>query len=397
MEEAAGNYHRPMLREQPYRLCFPVGVLLAAAGILHWLAYAHGLLADYRPIFHVTAQVQGFLSCFAAGFLLTMLPRRLQASLPPTLAVVAVPAGFTAAVVLTWFRHFTAAQLVWSATAAIPLAYATRLILGSGAGRRAPNAFVWILVALGMGVGGSSLTLVAAAWSGTEPLLHQLGQDLVLQGMPLGLVIGVGSMALPLMTRDEPTPDGFGGTRDALQIAAHLAAAVLLMASFWLAATWSLRAGLLLRLGVVVAELAIAARLWRLPTRPGWNARLIWFSAWATATGFAAAAVWPTMQRAAMHLTFILGFALLSLAIGAQVSFGHGGRREEILGRPVAVPVVAALLLAATAARVVMDAQPERYWTWMGVAAVLLLAALTLWTAWVGPMWTQRRASRRSG
>ena len=52
----------PLCRE-PYKLFFPLGVLLAWAGILHWLLHALGVLASYEPVFHSIAQVQGFLLC----------------------------------------------------------------------------------------------------------------------------------------------------------------------------------------------------------------------------------------------------------------------------------------------------------------------------------------------
>ena len=48
-------------RREPYRLFFPLGLLLGWCGVLHWLLYGTGVLADYRPVFHAIAQVQGFL------------------------------------------------------------------------------------------------------------------------------------------------------------------------------------------------------------------------------------------------------------------------------------------------------------------------------------------------
>jgi uncharacterized protein involved in response to NO len=66
----------PLWRREPYRLFFPLGVALAWFGIFHWLLHAVRVIPDYRPIFHAMTQVQGFLTCMAAGFLLTMIPRR---------------------------------------------------------------------------------------------------------------------------------------------------------------------------------------------------------------------------------------------------------------------------------------------------------------------------------
>src|SRR3712207_6823174 len=63
-------------RSEPYRLLFPLGFVLAWAGVLHFLLLGVGWGAAYRPIFHAMAQIQGTFTCFALGFLLTFVPRR---------------------------------------------------------------------------------------------------------------------------------------------------------------------------------------------------------------------------------------------------------------------------------------------------------------------------------
>src|SRR2546422_4175749 len=71
-----------LIRREPYRLLFPLGALLAWAGVLPWLFFAfrlrhvyepvNGLLA-YRSFLHPLAELDGFLGCFAAGVVLTAL------------------------------------------------------------------------------------------------------------------------------------------------------------------------------------------------------------------------------------------------------------------------------------------------------------------------------------
>src|SRR5437588_13124271 len=65
-----------LIRREPYRLLFPLGALLAWAGVLPWLFFAfrlrpvyesvNGMLA-YRSFLHPLAELDGFLGCFAAG------------------------------------------------------------------------------------------------------------------------------------------------------------------------------------------------------------------------------------------------------------------------------------------------------------------------------------------
>ena len=72
----------PVWRREPYRLLFPLGVVLAWTGVLHWLLLATGVIAEYRSIFHAFAQIEGFMTCFAVGFLFTLIPRRTSTAEP---------------------------------------------------------------------------------------------------------------------------------------------------------------------------------------------------------------------------------------------------------------------------------------------------------------------------
>lgn len=368
-------------RTHPYRLLFPFGVLLSWAGVAHWLLHATGYLAEYRPVFHVIVQIQGFLTCLAVGFLLTMIPRR-TASAPPGRALLALavlaPAVTTVA---AWFGRFALAQAAWLTLVVALLGFAGRRFLGgAGAGRRPPPGFVWVPAALLMGIAGSLLFVLTPAGAGGESLLHALGRGLLLQGMFTGLVLGVGSLALPLMTRGEAPADLAPGLGGVVAVALHAAAAAVLAASFWVQAALSLSAGMLLRAAVVTAVYLLAHHLYRLPTRPGWNPRLIWLAAWMVPLGTLLGGLYPAEFRAGLHVTFIAGFALLALSVGAHVTLAHGERMDVALGRPWEVPTLGALLLAATAFRALMEVDPDRYFTWMALASACFLAGTLAWT-----------------
>ena len=80
LASSVGN--APLWRREPYRLLFPLGIVLSWTGVLPWLLFAIGVTDEYRSIFHSMAQVQGFLACFAVGFLFTMIPRRTGTAAP---------------------------------------------------------------------------------------------------------------------------------------------------------------------------------------------------------------------------------------------------------------------------------------------------------------------------
>ena len=66
----------------PYRLFFPLGILLGLAGVAIWPLNYFGFITGYWGMSHAFIQADGFLFCFIAGFLLTALPRFTSTEVP---------------------------------------------------------------------------------------------------------------------------------------------------------------------------------------------------------------------------------------------------------------------------------------------------------------------------
>src|SRR5688572_12569335 len=59
----------------PYRIFFPLGIVLGTAGVSIWPLYYFAVTAGYNGRAHAFAQTNGFLYAFITGFLLTAIPR----------------------------------------------------------------------------------------------------------------------------------------------------------------------------------------------------------------------------------------------------------------------------------------------------------------------------------
>ncbi len=368
------------VRRDPWRVFFPLGVLLGWAGVVHWLLYAAGVSERYDAVFHATAQIQGFLTSLALGFLLTFVPRR-TGTAPPSAATLA--AGLVAPVavtILAWRGDRTAAQAAWAACMIGVAAFVGRRVLGPGGSRALPPVFGWVPVALLAGIGGAIVVGVAAARGpAEEPELWLLGRGLVLQGFVTALVVGVGGTMLPTLTRGEPPRFTLEeGARRPVQ----LAAALLFLASFPLEVYAAPRLGLALRAAAAGGVLVGVSRLWRRPAVPGLHRRLIWLAAWLLPAGYVAAAAIPAQQSAALHVTFIGSFALLALSVALHVALSHGGNPAALAGRSRQVWGMGVLLAAATVFRLLVGLDPARTRAWLGLAAVCFLAATVAW-AWL--------------
>lgn len=372
------------LRREPYTLLFPLGVLLCWAGVLHWALLSAGWASEYRPRFHAMVQTQGFMTCLAVGFLFTMIPRRTGTRPPASWQVLVGALGPVLMAASAWVRNWPMAQFCWLVTALVTMAFVLSRFLTASATRRPPAGFTWIPLAFLMGIVGSALVY---ATDGNETLfeLTRFGERLVQQGLLLGLVLGVGSLALPLMTRGEGPPDAGVGSADRLVRVAHLVGALALVWSFWLEVSGYLATGLLLRGLIVLVVLVAGPQIWRPATRQGLNARVILVAAWLLPSGYLVAAAMPDHALGAMHISLIGGFGLLGLAVSAQVILGHGGYREILIGYPPALLWMVTLVGSAIVARLSMELAPDHRFRWMGYAAVLLLVATLLWARLVAP------------
>ena len=186
------------LRKDPYRIFFPLGVLLGWVGVGQWLLFSLGLGGQFRVVFHAMVQVQCFLGCFVAGFLFTFIPRRTATAPPAAWQMVLAAICPVLLAVFAWNDRWAIAQSFWLVQLAVLLHFVVSRARTSRNKGRAPPSLVWIPLALAIGVGGAALT----AFPGT----HELGRGLVLEGMVGALVMGIGAMLVPVITRAQPPP-----------------------------------------------------------------------------------------------------------------------------------------------------------------------------------------------
>lgn len=362
----------------PYRLLFPLGALYAIAGVAPWIAYAGGV-AGYPALLHRALMIQGFELCFVLGFLLTAMPaftRGERCRVWELGAALALALGFGVALAAGWdaFAHtaFTAAVLLLAAAA-------FRRVRGAALAPAEEFGFVGLGLALG-GLGGV-LQLAAAlgAWSDPAP---NFGSRLVSLGMVLSLVSGVGALLVPTFAgiRDPLVIPGVAGAhqrrgRRGLYVVIGLG----LAGAFALEAAGARAAGAWARAAAVTAMIAWVWKLWRRPghaTRAAWS---LWASGWLTALGLVMAAAMPLHAIAALHLTFVGGYGLLTLAIATRVVVSHGRHGLEVEETLVSRPVVA-LLAAAVALRLAAEWTPAAGASHaLGAAAACWVAAWLLW------------------
>jgi uncharacterized protein involved in response to NO len=375
-------------RREPFRVFFPLGVVLAWVGIGHWLLYATGATRSYSCLLHGVVQMQAFMMAFAVGFLLTALPRRTE-SAPPAAAEMVIVAGAlvgTAAAAVT--ERWALAQAAYAAVFLVLLRFAGRRLAGVEAARRPPAAFVLVPIAVAHGLAGAAL-IAAAARADAPSWAMPLGRLCVEQGVFLCLIVGVGALVLPLVAGAPPPPDLGTPAAGRAALVGYAGIGVAVFATLVLEQAGFARGGPLARAAVVTIGLARGAGAWRPPVRPGVHRRLVWLAVWLVPAGLAFSAAWPDYRIPALHVTFIGGFGLLAFAVATHVALGHLGLAALAEGRPRAVVFLGATLVLAMLARVAAD-WSDTYFDHLGWAAGLWLAGTAVWLAFLGPRLLRR-------
>jgi uncharacterized protein involved in response to NO len=370
-------------RAEPFRVFFPLGVVLAWIGIGHWLLYALGVTATYSCQLHGLVQMQGFMVAFAFGFLWTAVPRRTGTSAATGAEVAAAVAGLVLTVAGAVAERWLLAEAAYGALLVLLLAFALRRFVTARARRRPPAAFVLIPLGVLHGLAGAALIAIATTPRGPARFMA-LGRLLVEQGVFLSFVLGVGALVVPLIGGAPPPPDLDASPAERRKAVAFAAGGLALFASLVAEHAGLERAAPLARAAIVVAVLVAGAGAHRAPGKPGLHRRLVWLALWLVPVGLAASGIWPAYRVPALHVLFIGGFSLLAFAIATHVALSHLGFETLALGRPPVVVALGVTFVLAMLARVAADAS-HSYFAHLGWAAGTWLVGSALWLAFFAP------------
>lgn len=364
------------LREEPFLLFFALGLVFGWLGVSHWILYATGLSETYSGAGHAALQLECFELAFAAGFLFTALPKRTKSPAPSlsTIAIMALALVFTAGASL--FEQPTLSSIGYLVSLAILAGFALRRLVAAGglAERRPPATFVLVPIGLAMGfVGG----VLSSNLFDTSLAVSSLGFDLVRQGVFFCLVIGVGSLILPLVFGYPPPPDLTRERR--FDVVMPAVVGLMIGATIVVEHLAGVRGAATLRGILVIYGLVAFAGIHRWPTKPGLQRRFAWIAAWFVPMGPLLAGLFPDYRIALLHLTFVGGFGLLTLVVGAHVVLGHTGREALRDRAKWPVLVYGSSMIIAAVTRFSADHLLDSYFQHLAYASLVWLAGTVAW------------------
>jgi len=369
----------------PYRIFFPLGIVLGVMGVAIWPLYYFAITANYSGRVHAFVQTDGFLYAFIAGFLLTAIPR-FTGTEPPSrrtqYVLAAMLVSCALAFELWWFRVGNALFVAMHATVMV-------LAIRRFRHRRHDPPETFSLIGIGM-IAGALAALVdfGVACSAIPPSLDPLGRRLLSEGMVLLLVLGVGGFlgprllgfaALPKFDTAEKPPSTnilfykVAGITVLLSVIAEYGLGVSMMA--------------FLRAAAVTAVILAAVRPWRLPAARTTLAWCVWTAHWLIVVSVWLVAIAPRYRIDFLHVLFIGGFTLLILAVATRVTLSHGGHSLALErgSWPLRIGLLSGLV--AMLARVGAPFAPSSYFEHLAYAGLLWIGGMLFWgvylTRWV--------------
>lgn len=370
----------------PYRIFFPLGILMGIAGVSIWPLYYWGATAGFNGRSHAFVQIECFLYAFVVGFLWTAIPRFTGTSTPSRSAQYFVASLLAVAAVAFEFLYFRAGQTAFVAAHATVVVVAAKRFFS----RQHPAPETFVLVGVGMLAGmAGAIVNAGVAWEMLSPSLDLMARRLLTEGMILLLMLGVGGFLGPRLLGFAQLPnfqnlEKLSATtkpsvvmqyRQSLYALAGLAILMSVIVEYgWKAPVWGW-----LRASIGTALILVNIRPWQRPAMRTTLAWCVWTAHWLLIAALWLAVIVPKYRIDFLHVMFIGGFTLMILAVGTRVVLSHGGHAlvEEKRSWPLRIGLTTGII--AMFARLGAPFVPASYFSHLAWAAVLWIGGIMIW------------------
>lgn len=379
------------IRSEPFRLFFPIGLLISVVGVSLW-PLLHGEALKFHPgVCHARLMIQGFVGSFVIGFLGTAGPRLLDTP-PFSLGEI----GLLLACLLSGVTlHLCNSVLLGDlAFLALFLAFGLMLLVRAIWFRKDTPPPGFVLVATGLLAMLAGLTmLVIESSRGLTPNLHSFGYRfarlLAYEAFLTLTIFGVAPFLLPRIfgkSSGHDFPETMSPNASWKRKNAFASLVALLMIGGWAleAAGW---------IHVARIQQLLVGAIWISTQIPGlFRSESGGSLRWAIRTallclvvGLGVAALAPAYRIPLSHLLYVGGFGLITLCVATRVVFGHADRLELLEGRRIWIRALIWIVVIAAATRMSAEFWPRILVSHHNYAATLWGIAAVIWAIAVFP------------
>jgi uncharacterized protein involved in response to NO len=370
---------------EPFRIFFPLGLLLGAIGVSLWPLFVWHGINFYPRDAHLRLMIEGLMGSFILGFLGTAGPRLLDA--PPFASLETI--GLVVLQCLSAAFHLTQNCNQGDVT------FLVMLILFLGlVGQRAlsrqdlpPPNFVLVLLGFANAIIGIFF-FFAARRVRNGAFLDQLGSLLLNQGFVLFPILGVGAFFFPKLlggAKPELADLNIASSLWRKRVMIAVLTAAVIWISFVLEAFDWLRSAAVIRGSAVLFYFGLQAHLFKKPSGPPFLAHCFRLGAVLLVLALFFPALLPAYRVADMHLAFIGGFTIILFTVSTRVILGHSGSTYLFQRRLRFLIAALVLLIVAMVARVGADFAPPARNSHLVYAALIWLMAAAVWAGALVP------------
>ena len=354
--------------EEPFRVLFPLGLVIGALGVSLWPLFFLGAVSVYPATAHARLMIEGFVGCFVFGFLGTAGPRVMSVphfSAAEILRIVVLLLAATMAHLSGW--HIAGDGLFLATLTSFAFSLARRFAQRENS---PPPSFALVGLGLLNGLAGAALMIFCGA-SNSHPDLYRLGASLLHVGFPLLPLLGVAPLflrrLLDLPSENDEPPRGPGA-------ASAIAVALVIDASFAFE-VFAWNAGVMWIRSAVVTVYLLGALPWQSNSLLAGALRM---SFAAIAAGLALMALLPGQRVAALHVLLVAGVSIAILTVATRVILGHSGNLQLLQRRRGWLITAFILIVLGMISRYVADFRPSRdphlHW-----GAIVWLIGVAIW------------------
>lgn len=373
------------LAREPFRVFFPWATLAGIIGVALWPLNLLGVIAMYPGQFHARIMAHGLFGGFILGFLGTAMPRMLSAQRLRWFEVAPLLIGHVATVAAYATGHIQAGNAIF-----LSLLVGFFGLMAGRFWRRKdlpPPGFVLVLLSLLSAAGGAALGIFDFAES--HPKFLTIERLLTYQGFILFPILGIGPFILPRfygLNSAHDLPESLTPTTAWLKKALLAASTgIIIIGSFVIEANGAIRIAYALRALAVAAYMFSEMPLKKGPAGSDAFGIGIRISLLATVAGFLTIAIAPAFRVGLLHITFIGGFAVITLVVATRVLFGHSGNLAKLKGRNRWFPLAMGLMLFGMATRVSGDFWPKIMASHYIYGAILWIIGVLIWAIYALP------------
>ncbi len=366
---------------EPFRIFFPLGLLLGAIGVALWPLFVWHAINFYPREAHLRLMIEGLMGSFIIGFLGTAGPRLLDArpfAAAETLMLLALQ-------IISAALHLAQKQKAADAVFLVLLLVFLGFMASRARTRKdlPPPNFVLVLLGFMNAIFGI-VFMFAARQVTSGVFLNQLGVLMLNQGFVLFPILGVGAFFFPkLLGGAKPEPADLNIATALWKRKALIATGtgLVIWISFVIEVLDWTRSAAVVRGSAVLFYFVGQGHLFEKPSGPPFLAHCFRVGAGLLVLGLFFPAVLPGFRVANMHLAFIGGFTIILFTVSTRVILGHSGQTHLFQKRLRFLIASLVLLIIAMLARVGADFFPPGRNSHLVYAALIWLIAAAVW-AW---------------